>query len=123
MEAIPGEVNHLSTLRKRNQSRDSLSSGERTGSSPNLVRVKRYGVAHAGVVRYIRGGAYSLSAQLTSIRLGEGDLESATRDGDSPVSENRDACVGYSLEYGGTRETLLETGRTTFQGSIRDSYR
>ncbi len=30
-----GEVKHLSTLRKRNQ-RDSVSSGERTRSSPNL---------------------------------------------------------------------------------------
>jgi len=30
----PGEVKHLSTLRKRNQ-RDSLSSGERNGNSPN----------------------------------------------------------------------------------------
>jgi hypothetical protein len=30
-----GEVKHLSTPRKRNQFRDSLSSGERTGKSPN----------------------------------------------------------------------------------------
>ena len=34
-EREPGELKHLSTLRKRNQ-RDSLSSGERNGNSPNL---------------------------------------------------------------------------------------
>ena len=34
-EREPGELKHLSTLRKRNQ-RDSLSSGERKGNSPNL---------------------------------------------------------------------------------------
>ena len=31
----PGELKHLSTRRKRNQRRDSLSSGERKGKSPN----------------------------------------------------------------------------------------
>jgi len=31
----PGELKHLSTRRKRNQTRDSLSSGERKGKSPN----------------------------------------------------------------------------------------
>ena len=35
----PGEVKHLSTLRKRNQIRDSLSSGERTGNSPKVEYV------------------------------------------------------------------------------------
>ena len=47
----PGEVKHLSTRRKRNQTRDSPSSGERTGTSPKaLVRlVKRSGKAgHRG---------------------------------------------------------------------------
>ncbi len=32
---IPGEVKHLSTRRKRNQIRDSASSGERKRKSPN----------------------------------------------------------------------------------------
>ena len=36
-----GEVKHLSTPRKRNQVRDSLSSGERTGKSPNSGGVSR----------------------------------------------------------------------------------
>ena len=34
------EVKHLSTLRKRNQVRDSPSSGERTGKSPNISSVR-----------------------------------------------------------------------------------
>ena len=35
------ELNHLSTFRKRNQCRDTLSSGERTGFSLNLEIVNR----------------------------------------------------------------------------------
>ena len=35
MEAIPAELKHLSRQRRRNQNRDSLSSGERKGKSPN----------------------------------------------------------------------------------------
>jgi len=42
-------VKHLSTLRKRNQ-RDSLSSGERTGNSLNLVHVKAVRPCVLGVV-------------------------------------------------------------------------
>ena len=40
----PGELKHLSTRRKRNQTRDSLSSGERTGKSPNRDVLRRCGV-------------------------------------------------------------------------------
>ena len=43
-EAIPGELKHLSTLRKRNH-RDSLSSGERRGNSLNLFSARKKGVA------------------------------------------------------------------------------
>ena len=39
-----GEVKHLSTLRKRNQTRDSPSSGERTGISLNLNHLFDWGV-------------------------------------------------------------------------------
>ena len=38
MQRRPGEVKHLSTQRKRNH-RDSLSSGERKGKSPNHINV------------------------------------------------------------------------------------
>ena len=34
----PRELKHLSTWRNRNQFRDSLSSGERKGNSPNFMR-------------------------------------------------------------------------------------
>ena len=50
-----GEVKHLSTPRKRNQ-RDSLSSGERTGNSPNLWDVKDSGLCPKGVMGPIGGG-------------------------------------------------------------------
>ena len=40
----PGELKHLSTRRKRNQTRDSLSSGERTGKSPNRGVLRCCGV-------------------------------------------------------------------------------
>ena len=43
-----GEVKHLSTPRKRNQVRDSLSSGERTGKSPNRGRVSRQALRPRG---------------------------------------------------------------------------
>ena len=38
-EAIPGKLNHLSSLRKRNQYRNSPSSGERNGKSLKSVNV------------------------------------------------------------------------------------
>ena len=44
MGGEPGEVKHLSTLRKRKQIRDSLSSGERTGKSPNRSEAIRSGL-------------------------------------------------------------------------------
>jgi hypothetical protein len=43
-ESQPGELKHLSTRRKRNQARDSLSSGERKGKSPNRCTGRYAGV-------------------------------------------------------------------------------
>ena len=43
-EGERGEVKHLSTLRKRNQNRDCLSSGERTGKSLNQNHLFDFGV-------------------------------------------------------------------------------
>ena len=40
----PGELKHLSTRRKRNQTRDSLSSGERIGKSLNRGVLRCCGV-------------------------------------------------------------------------------
>ena len=44
IKAIPGELKHLSNLRKRNH-RDSLSSGERRGNSLNHFSARKDGVA------------------------------------------------------------------------------
>src|SRR5690606_1802536 len=46
----PGELKHLSTPRKRNH-RDSLSSGERKGNSPNLFCAQAHRRCRRGVVR------------------------------------------------------------------------
>ena len=54
-KAIPGELKHLSTLRKRNH-RDSLSSGERNGNSLNLVFPARERREVAGPQRGIVDG-------------------------------------------------------------------
>ena len=40
----PGELKHLSTRRKRNQKRDSVSSGERKRKSPNRETLRSCGV-------------------------------------------------------------------------------
>ncbi|PKL46456.1 MAG: hypothetical protein CVV39_07215 [Planctomycetes bacterium HGW-Planctomycetes-1] len=53
----PGEVKHLSTRRKRNQSRDSVSSGERKRNSQNLKSVKTIFVA-LGVLQERVGSVY-----------------------------------------------------------------
>jgi hypothetical protein len=50
----PGELKHLSTPRKINQFRDYLSSGERTGNSPNLMDVKTYRCCSSGVAGAMR---------------------------------------------------------------------
>jgi hypothetical protein len=52
----PGELKHLSTRRKRNQKRDSLSSGERKGKSPN-----RGGLNLCGVVGLQHKGPESIA--------------------------------------------------------------
>ena len=43
------EVKHLSTSRKRNQLRDSPSSGERTGKSPNISSVRLQPLLEVGL--------------------------------------------------------------------------
>src|SRR3954470_8921637 len=74
-ESQPGELKHLSSQRKRNQMRDSLSSGERKGISPNRVL---YGPGVVGPVwglsRIVRSGSRS-------------GLERPARAGESPVGE------------------------------------
>jgi len=43
-------------------------------------------------------------------------MEIWATEGDSPVHETDTGRLGKTPEYGGTRETLLESGRTIFQG-------
>jgi hypothetical protein len=53
-EATLGELNHLSNPRKRNQCRNSLSSGERKGKSlkpVNVIASTRYSQVVAGKIR------------------------------------------------------------------------
>ena len=49
-------------------------------------------------------------------RIVERFLGRAARAGESPVHEIRLSTVVAVPEYGGTRVTLPESGRTTFQG-------
>ena len=77
-----GELKHLSTPKKRDNSR---SSGERTGKSPNFVHVigcRRcvQGVEGPGAVRQVLHVVTKLALRRTS-------LERPTEEGDSPVIE------------------------------------
>ena len=69
----PGELKHLSTRRKIKQVSDSLSSGDRTGNSPNRYRFGGVGVEGPLILVYIRNGIC---------------LESHTIGGESPVRVN-----------------------------------
>ena len=66
----PGELKHLSTRRKIKQFSDSLSSGDRTGNSPNRCRFGDSGVEGPLKILYKRSGTF---------------LESETVEGESPV--------------------------------------
>src|SRR5690606_29748233 len=92
------EVKHLSTSRKRNQ-RDSLSSGERTGKSPNPVCVIARRRCRSGVVRQL-GTCCGTSPRVWV--LSRSPLERGAIDGESPVDEKEPAGEA-DLEYHGTR--------------------
>ena len=89
----PGELKHLSSPRKRE---DSVSSGERTRRSPN------------------RSSDRGCRVLIEVRRLKENDVGKSARAGDSPVS------VGQATEsipeYRRTRGIQRETGQTTAQG-------
>jgi hypothetical protein len=69
-----GELKHLSTCRKRKQTSDSPSSGERKGSSPN-----RWCFGIIGVVGLYRQGIITTKWNI---------LESLITEGDNPVHES-----------------------------------
>jgi len=54
----PGELKHLSTRRKRKQTSDSLSSGDRTGKSPNRCRFGGIGVVGPLILLSIWNGRF-----------------------------------------------------------------
>ena len=89
----PGELKHLSSPRKRE---DSASSGERKRRSPN------------------RSSDRGCRVLCKARRLKENDVGKSARAGDSPVSVGRGA--DEIPEYRRTRGIQRETGKTTSQG-------
>jgi hypothetical protein len=89
----PGELKHLSSPRKRE---DSVSSGERTRSSPNHTRV--WGCRVSEELWKLKGNS----------------VGKLTREGESPVPEG--GSDDEIPEYRRTREIQRETGETTPQG-------
>ena len=70
-EAIPRELKHLSTWRKKKTKCDSQSSGERNGKSLNAVCVKPERVADRGLWGF-RGGEFGPLAESPTGGLAEG---------------------------------------------------
>ena len=107
----PGELKHLSTPRNRE---DALSSGERTGQSPN-----RRGVVS---VRALPWRGCTIQRELLArSSLGQTDvrrrvLERHTAEGESPVVDGAPSPVLWTREYRPTRDIGWEAGGTTSQG-------
>ena len=106
-----GELKHLSTLRKREQSR---SSGERTGTGLNHPRVQAGRRCVGGVASRHGCGCYHITGAAVWIPK---RLERRTAAGESPV---RGRAVGEPppLKYHATREIAWEAGPTTVQGYL-----
>ena len=92
-EREPGELKHLSSPRKRE---DSASSGERKRRSPN------------------RSSDRGCRVLYKAVELKENGVGKPARVGDSPVSMGKAA--DEIPEYRRTREIQRETGKTTSQG-------
>ena len=109
MEAEPRELNHLSTSRKRNQDRDSLSSGERKGKSPNrryVIAVQCCTVGVEGPTCWecmISGGVRKREHSGTA-------LERPTGGGESPVHEMLTSPLGGNLSTVGHVESCWNLG-------------
>ena len=76
------ELKHLSTCRKGKRS-DFLSSGERTGNSPNRLRVRPQPLRSRG--RGMSVPHLWKGAEVTKVGLSRSALESAATEGESPV--------------------------------------
>jgi hypothetical protein len=110
MRGAPGELKHLSTRRKRE---DSPSSGERTGRSPNPGGARARWRCRAGVGRGHRRGRRT---PRRATRRSRTPLERAAGAGESPVGDAACRRVGALREYRPTRGIGREAGRTTAQG-------
>jgi hypothetical protein len=105
-----GELKHLSTLRKRE---DSRSSGERNGRSPNPGSVRAGARCCLGVERSAGSGVPT--ARLAA-SLNRTALERPTGGGESPVGDGGRAGLIEEREYHPTRGIGWEAGSTTTQG-------
>ena len=102
----PGELKHLSTPRKRN---DSLSSGERKGTSLNRRRL----VACKPIRRWgckAQSAELQLCQRVTNLVSSRTLLEWTAKEGDSPVNERVETRFG-DLEYHGTGYSCGKQGR------------
>ena len=113
-EEIPGELKHLSTPRKRNQKRFPKQ-WRANGEEPKPIYTLQAGAAVRSVLQDVNGAFSRTLGELQNFMLAE-PAEKRAKEGDSPVSESMKVSLVYIPEQGGARETLLESGRTTFQG-------
>ena len=77
--------------------------------------VSRRAPLRCGGCRAFLGGFHG-PREVKNLSVSGTPLGRATREGESPVREIETGFVGEEPEYGGARETLPESGRTTFQG-------
>ena len=102
-----GELKHLSTPKKRNNSR---SSGERTGNSPNLFARDSVRRCARGVVRQPSSDSTEL-AQLQNFLVRRMRLERPAVEGDSPLSESMKTVWWLDLSTAGHEEPGGKLGR------------
>ena len=105
----PRELKHLSTWRKRNQTRDSPSSGERTGNSPNPRRVTGVHRCAAGVVSLAWAGC-TTGRVVKKLACSGTSLGRTTAGGESPVHETRRPTWGRHLSTVGHVKSCRNPG-------------
>ena len=122
MEGTPRELNHLSTWRKRNQIRDSPSSGERTGKSLNLLHVigvNRCAVGVAGPVWV----SFTGGREVKNLFHSRTPLGRATRGGESPVGEMEEASWSRHLSTVGLEKPCGNLGGPPSKAEYAIGYR
>jgi hypothetical protein len=102
-----GEVKHLSN-REKESNRDSQSSGERNGNSPNLLYVIGYSRCTRGVVGDVFRNLYIAAIYIS---VSQRILERTTIGGNSPVGENSFTYCNVFLSRVGHVKSGLNLGR------------